>query len=209
MYLTPDNIKEDQISRLVIKEEVRGDKIVARVTAGSVLVQNSNSRHVELTFKINGAEVNESSPVIHQKTGEFLEKTIVQFVKGNPEIKRLEIEATIMVVEDGYLVVGATPVLERMIVHMEKGGKEESVYLSPTAVADHAHRIGFYVANLMPIPTSLGVALKERDMSSLNTLKKKIKGFPSLYGDAKFRPDYCAVLNSYRDESEITAVWKL
>ena len=56
MYLLPSTVGSDEISRLIIVEEVEGPKVSITATGGSVLVSSNTDRHVGATLIVTGKQ---------------------------------------------------------------------------------------------------------------------------------------------------------
>lgn len=186
-HLTPD-----RLSRLVIREEIKGLKFAVRFERSNLILSTEGERGVQIKCELEDESVmdffEQEAPSALERYGvDALELSCIQ-VKDNPAYL---FPGPVLVLEDASAVKDGTPLL-----------------LPLDALPTLAAFFGMVSVPQFTPPLSLIHAIINSDRGS-RTILKRIREFPSAYGVASHKPSYYACLGRVTSLDERGLKWRI
>lgn len=192
MHITEAELEDSQITRLIIKEDIEGEKICVTLTKSEIVLGGG-----EVAIKV-------SSDKDEEAMKEFFD------IKSSDLMKRYNFESltlnlTSVKNNPNYLFPG--PVL---IIRSARAIKEGGQYdLSPESIPSLAAFFGVICVPQINPPTSMILAIQKKSKGTLNKILKRLRQLPSMYGVADFVPKYYVCFGRLDNPEERDQEWHI
>ena len=198
MKLSELQIEEDQISRILIEEDIEGNDVVVSIKKSSIISGDNDGSSISIDA---GGHEHEDEIVSMVKTSAeaFLEQ---QEGIRSVELKLKEVRPE----NEDYLFNQAVLLLDSASVTTEEG---EEAQIAQGRLMDLAPMFGFMSKPMTQPPACLLQALVNKDESLTKKICKQISKKVSTFGTFNHRPDYYAVLGQYIDKDEEGTRWRI
>lgn len=194
-----NKMTEDMLRKILIVEEVEGEKINVRIKKSSFSLKKGEPN---ITLEIDTEDEEEKEHI-----REFFGVGPKAFMSSDQSLK--EVHMTVSSIKPGgdYLLARPVLVLTKMRIFAKQGSEEIETDIGPGSLPDMANFFGFMSLPVMQPPASLVVALQNKDEVALKDVCNSIKSQKSLYGKHTFVPKFYVTPGLYADDSERELKW--
>ncbi len=192
MHITEEELDGDIVSRLIIREDMDGEKGRVTIERSSVVGMDGNA---QIVVKAEGDKPEELQDFF-QDGKQILDRY---------DVDSVQIHFTSIRDDKNYLFPG--PVLILTGVRAKKGSEEMD--LAPESLPSLAAFFGMVCIPQYNVPASLLIAIEKKQKGKVNSLFKRIRKWPSQYGVAEHAPKFYLCLGQFKNPEERDLRWDI
>lgn len=190
MELLPENITEEQIQHVVIKEVVEGKPVTIHIKSGAILDEQGKATK-SCVIKCEDEEMNAYLHKMEQMfltVAEAFDDMLFEAIHLDPN----PLDAPMLMIDTIRATMG-----------------EDVGYVSGAALDRFSSQFGWLTPIVKPMPFSLAKALLGEDTETVLQLRERLRQQPSLVRESSYQPEFKLVYLAADTQEELELVWDI